>query len=1648
MKGSKIHKRIHSRLLSLFMALILCISSNYFVFAENLFENWSDKYIKTLAEQNIYENIVASYDAKRTITYTEFIEMAAKLFHYDKLSQIQSQTITLQNWFTENITDIATGKSNQTLTRQDAVVMLAKMLKYDLNHSEKSKFKDDDQISEYARSSVNVLAEKGHLKGYLDGTLKPENPISFGEAASLLCSVSGSVYSTEGVYDLNNQTIQGNISIVSPNVVLENAVVEGDLYISEGVGTGEVTLNNVVVKGETVVSGGGINSILFIDTQLGTLRVEVPDNVPVRVMASGSTNINMTEVRSESKLQTNSLTGDGFQGIVVAIPDNAKVSLEGNFPSVVVDSPKAKVDILGGKAENIVITEKAIEAKVNIASIATVSSMKINAQATIGGTGKLEAVSINAQNVSIAQNPDKIDIKEGISSNINNSILNTGTYTNHSGSNSSSNKGSSSSSGGNNPPSGGSSSPNKPENNKELFCSYKEISQTETNIFVDMFFDEPIEFLVNGNSLSDNDLNNLFTYKSENESGTIENAFLSGNKKCITFCIPRKEKSSTYQISLEEKDWTLRGIHSKKEFSSNVFLNFTISDFSNFPFKVKGPDDITVFAGEKAVFKANVETSVKLNYQWYRNDTEISGATEGTYSFITGLSDNNNKFSVKVWLNHPDNVREVIISKTAVLTVQSKADISTATVILEEGSEGIEGDKCITGLKLGYRYYIFVFKENKSYPIMKDGTLGSENTEILYENLEPLETTTISNLINEEKYLVVKVLPDTPILQSLSISGFTNTLNFYGYVPKSIDGEILLTNNQLKLKMDANNENSLITVFYQIGENGEEQFAYFYDDYYMIDLNYASDVRITITVSSEIETENKSVYKINATRAANILVTRAWYDTEDTDVVEVYDKSNIEYHIKYMKPTENFDGILCKKNNDDVIELKENEHYTKELLYDSVTSIKLTNTFTDTLVTDDELEFSFKFSGGTVSEKICKIKICTPAYNIKFGEPELISGNEWLNIFVPVTKGNGEVIDDSIKDIIPYICVHLYANNAYYADYGYGDVTLYEKEGQTGIVIGCWLSPSSDLMQSVPNQYKVEINYYKTSENTSSMDYYASEIYDIPEGEDVKGEVVFYKSDNPSDLLIPSKVSENKFTLNLTNENTPFYHHFQTEEDDVFSKYLEPGRTTIMNNNGQTVDFYTASETEPELVYMVASMNSMPKLFLYDYEGEAAIKGDFITNHYLSIFPYGDLGYNFIFNYTMRNQYFNTVKELKERYLNTEDIHLNIGTKKDGVPLEKTIKEFLEKGYFNGTSEETDITNLYFGNVKELFAAFNVNPLEDTINFEITSSAKLNGTASTFQLSDATVIWNENYGELNTIIIKDKNSENFIECNPNQGQITIPYAEAAIVTKSTGNYECVIFDEDALPIDSKGLILTPGVSVPIAIVVAKGGVIPKVYTLNITYEPENATEISTFSMFSEKANISFVQLTDDMSEEEIKHILKSLENQSNNVVKEDLISNEISNKLPNKPSNEVINQPSDEVTSEPSDEVTSKPSDEVTSKPSDEVTNEPSDEVTNEPSDEATNEPSDEVTSEPSDEATSEPSDEVTSEPSDEATSEPSDEVTNEPSDETTSKPSDEVTSEPSDETTSKPSDEVTSEPSNETTSKPSDEVTREPSDE
>lgn len=50
-----------------------------------------------------------------------------------------------------------------------------------------------------------------------------------------------------------NEVKKGNVVINKPGVVLNDMTIDGNLIIGDGVGVGEATLENVTVKGNTVV---------------------------------------------------------------------------------------------------------------------------------------------------------------------------------------------------------------------------------------------------------------------------------------------------------------------------------------------------------------------------------------------------------------------------------------------------------------------------------------------------------------------------------------------------------------------------------------------------------------------------------------------------------------------------------------------------------------------------------------------------------------------------------------------------------------------------------------------------------------------------------------------------------------------------------------------------------------------------------------------------------------------------------------------------------------------------------------------------------------------------------------------------------------------------------------------------------------------------------------------------------------------------------------------------------------------------------------------------------------------------------------------------------------------------------------------------
>ena len=84
------------------------------------------------------------------------------------------------------------------------------------------------------------------------------------------------VFDTAGIYGPEDgvEIIEAGVVINADGVILRNTIIKGDLIISEKVGDGDVTLNNVTVKGTTSIQGGGKDGIYINGGQYNNIIIE------------------------------------------------------------------------------------------------------------------------------------------------------------------------------------------------------------------------------------------------------------------------------------------------------------------------------------------------------------------------------------------------------------------------------------------------------------------------------------------------------------------------------------------------------------------------------------------------------------------------------------------------------------------------------------------------------------------------------------------------------------------------------------------------------------------------------------------------------------------------------------------------------------------------------------------------------------------------------------------------------------------------------------------------------------------------------------------------------------------------------------------------------------------------------------------------------------------------------------------------------------------------------------------------------------------------------------------------------------------------------------------------------------------------------
>lgn len=369
---------------------------------------------------------------ERAITRAEFVTMVNRAFGYTKTGAQPFNDVELKDWFYDDIsiaynigylsgTSKTTASPNANLTREAAVVMLCRNIMLKEQSGEDLSFTDSRTASSWSRGFIKAAAEKGIVSGDPSGTFRPLANITRGEVAILLSRIIGTPVKDKGTYSNN---VSGNVMVSTSGVTLDNMIITGDLYITAGVGLGYVTLNNVYVYGQIIVSGAGESnkgdcSIIIKNSFASEMIVDNLANQYVTVRTMGSTIIDKTSVQTNAYLEDKCDSDYGMLYIEVNGETGTQLDLSGNIKEVVTITPESEINVGSGTVEKMTIDEAATDSTVNISQGAVVEILNLDTATTVTGKGDIESLYVNAPGCKVEMLPDYIYIRPGITANIN-----------------------------------------------------------------------------------------------------------------------------------------------------------------------------------------------------------------------------------------------------------------------------------------------------------------------------------------------------------------------------------------------------------------------------------------------------------------------------------------------------------------------------------------------------------------------------------------------------------------------------------------------------------------------------------------------------------------------------------------------------------------------------------------------------------------------------------------------------------------------------------------------------------------------------------------------------------------------------------------------------------------------------------------------------------------------------------------------------------------------------------------------------------------------------------------------------------------------------------------------------------------------------
>ena len=323
--------------------------------------------------------IVRAFGATAEADLSGFTDVKADCWYYSALAKAKGMGVM-------NGTSSTTMSPDRPISRQEVFVILARALKLADGKAETlNAYKDAESVGAWAVGGTAAMVSAGYVSGS-NGYLLPTDNITREQFAQIIYNIFGTYYQAAGVY---TDDVENSLLVNVPDVIIKNAKIAGDLVVGDGVGEGDLTLENVSIGGRLVVRGGGVNSIHIKGSTVSSVVV-AKENGAVRVVADNSSKVEYINI------------ADGKDDVIIegkvdtVIVENEAVPVilkDATVDTVQVNGDKAEISLVGStEVSTLNVAEDAEGVKLNREKSTTVGTLNAENNLTITGEGTINNI--------------------------------------------------------------------------------------------------------------------------------------------------------------------------------------------------------------------------------------------------------------------------------------------------------------------------------------------------------------------------------------------------------------------------------------------------------------------------------------------------------------------------------------------------------------------------------------------------------------------------------------------------------------------------------------------------------------------------------------------------------------------------------------------------------------------------------------------------------------------------------------------------------------------------------------------------------------------------------------------------------------------------------------------------------------------------------------------------------------------------------------------------------------------------------------------------------------------------------------------------------------------------------------------------------